>query len=221
MRTNKLQIYTGCMASGKSNELLRWYKFSPLNFDVYTFGKDGFITSRNTYYTKMKAFTIHHPMQILYELNGDSRVSNKNLILDECQFFTDWQLWQIEELYERYERIYLAGLDWLDIGLAFKKTQFFECVIQEGYKLPFGYSHTQLIAKNDITGINDARISMRFCDVGGEEADIIDKTNYFNVSYKQAFNSSDAVHKIKKSEFIRTLENQELYPTKKKRVKVI
>lgn len=201
MRTNKLHIYTGCMASGKSNELLRWYKFSPLNFDLYTFGKDGFISSRNVYYKKTEAISIESPNQI-----GVGGNRKNNLILDECQFFNEWKLSDIELLHDKYQKIYLAGLDWLDMNATFMRTQFYECLIVGGYQLPFGYVHTQLVAKNDLTGVNDARISMRFCDV----TDIIDKSNYFNVSYSEAFDRGNKAHSLRKSDFVRAYERKDL-----------
>jgi len=173
---SKLTIYTGCMCSGKSRALINAYKRAPLDFDVYTFGKDN-IVSRGAYAGRIEANKI--------ERLGQIQVTNKNLIIDECQFYTLWQIQDVDNLVHKYENVYLAGLDWIqpEGSTEFDKTNFYDYICADLHALDCFYSLNGLLAKNDITGEYDARISKRYENA----TDILSKDSYYNINFKQAF----------------------------------
>lgn len=173
----KLTIYTGCMASGKSKALIEAFKNAPLETDVYLFG-NGNISSRGADLSEINAINI--------TLLSEIKPTNKNLIIDECQFFCDWAIYDLIVLFEHYDNVYLAGLDWIQrLGQDFSyTTQFYRNICTELYHFPFEYTVHGLLAKNDITGEMDARISKR----KEGATDVRDKSNYINVNFNQAFN---------------------------------
>ena len=177
---SKLTIYTGCMCSGKSMLLIRAYRLRPLDTDVYTFGK-GDIVSRGGYRTRLTGTQI--------ESLADIKRVKKNVIIDECQFYKSWDIDNVIKLASNYERIYLAGLDWIQLTellsgeRVFVQTNFYKAICSQLYSYPFLYNHYGLLAKNDVTGVLDARISKRYENAVG----IINKDNYFNINFKQAF----------------------------------
>lgn len=177
---SKLTIYTGCMCSGKSMLLIRAYRLRPLDTDVFTFG-NGDIVSRGGYRTRLTGIQI--------ESLDDIKPVKKNLIVDECQFYKSWDIEEVNNLCNQYERVYLAGLDWIQLtellsgDKVFVQTNFYKEICSQLYKLSCLYNHYGLLAKNDVTGVLDARISKRYENAVG----IINKDNYFNINFKQAF----------------------------------
>lgn len=173
----KLTIYTGCMCSGKSRALIKAFKNAPLDFDVYTFGK-GDIVSRGAYAGRIEAVNIGY----LYEIKH----TKKHLIIDECQFNNFWYIGKVIELCQQYEKVYLAGLDWIqpEGSDTFIHTDFAKTICGGLHEFPFEYTLYGLLAKNDITGVQDARISKRKEGV----TDVINKDNYININFSQAFN---------------------------------
>ncbi len=165
------------MCSGKSRALIKAFKNAPLDTDVYTFGK-GNIVSRGAYAGRIEAINI--------ERLGEIKPTRKNLIIDECQFSETWTIEKVIELCKQYEKVYLAGLDWIQPKGCdtFVRTWFFKYVIAELYEFPFEYTLYGLLAKNDITGVLDARISKR----KEGATDVINKDNYININFQQAFN---------------------------------
>ncbi len=165
------------MCSGKSRALIKAFKNAPLDTDVYTFGK-GDIVSRGAYVGRIEAINI--------ERFGEIKHTKKNLIIDECQFSETWTIEKVVELCYAYEKVYLAGLDWIqpEGSNTFKGTQFYKEVCRELGRFPFEYTVYGLLAKNDITGVQDARISKR----KEGATDVINKDNYININFQQAFN---------------------------------
>jgi hypothetical protein len=164
------------MCSGKSRALINAHKRAPLDFDVYTFGKED-IVSRGAYAGRITANKI--------ERLGEIQVNHKNLIIDECQFYTSWQIQDVDNLVNKYENVYLAGLDWIqekETGF-FETTDFYNTISTSSIHFPFLYTLNGLLAKNDITGELDARISKRYENA----TDILSKDSYYNINFKQAF----------------------------------
>lgn len=165
------------MCSGKSRALIKAFKTAPLDFDVYTFGK-GKIVSRGAYLSQIEANNIT-------QMSDIKSPFKKHIIIDECQFFDEWSISKVRDLCKTYERVYLAGLDWIQTTPydTFVQTQFYENVCGMLHKFPFEYTLYGLLAKNDLTGAIDARISKRKDGV----TDVINKNNYININFQQAF----------------------------------
>lgn len=168
-----LRIYTGCMGSGKSEALINEILTFPTNSDecdIYTFGKQPFIHSRNG--KKVEAKCIE---------NLDKMGSNKYLFIDECQFhYWTWVEW--EKIIDRYEYIGLAGLDIMQDPI---RHEFHASELSHGayyYRFPFQVQLNKLVGKCDITGQQNATHSFRFRDA----KDVRDRDNYVSLSEKEA-----------------------------------
>jgi len=166
-----LEIYTGCMGSGKSATLINVLeRISIYKCDVYTFGNQPFIHSRNG--ERIKAIPIK---------DLDNLGSNKCVLIDECQFhYWTWVEW--EKLIDRYNHIYLAGLDIMQdpIRHEFYKSDFVGSFFQQVF--PMNVSFNRLVGKCDITGHENATHSFRFRDA----KDVRDRNNYVSLSKNEA-----------------------------------
>lgn len=159
------------MGSGKSEALIN--VFGNLDFDqcdVYTFGNQPFIHSRNG--GRIPAIPIK---------DLDNLGNRQSVLIDECQFHC-WNLVEWEKLIERYKWIHLAGLDIMQnvIDCKYYKSDFFNSAFIQCF--PLGVFLHRLVGKCDITGQQNATHSFRFSDA----KDVRDRDNYVSLSEKEA-----------------------------------
>jgi len=113
MKRGVIEVITGCMFSGKSEELIRRIKRAKIakqNVQVFKSSLDtrydeGSVVSHSG--AKVEAISIDHPEGIIAKIEDGTEV----VAIDEAQFFNDRIIYVIEFLADKGLRIIVAGLD--------------------------------------------------------------------------------------------------------------
>ncbi|NLI55621.1 thymidine kinase [bacterium] len=113
MKRGVIEVITGCMFSGKSEELIRRIKRAKIakqNVQVFKSSLDtrydeGSVVSHSG--AKVEAISIDHPEGIIAKIEDGTEV----VAIDEAQFFNDRIIYVIEFLADKGLRVIVAGLD--------------------------------------------------------------------------------------------------------------
>ncbi len=113
MKKGIIEVITGCMFSGKSEELIRRIKRARIakqKVQVFKSSIDtrydvGSIVSHSG--AKVEAISIDHPEEIIAKIDDDTEV----VAIDEAQFFNEKIVYVVEFLADKGLRVIVAGLD--------------------------------------------------------------------------------------------------------------
>ncbi len=113
MKKGWIEVITGCMFSGKSEELIRRVRRAKIARQKVQVFK----SSLDTRYdeakvvshsgAKVEAISVDHPEEIIAKIDNDTQV----VAIDEAQFFSEKIVDVIEFLADRGIRVIVAGLD--------------------------------------------------------------------------------------------------------------
>lgn len=113
MKRGIIEVITGCMFSGKSEELIRRIKRARIakqNVQVFKSTLDTRYDEKSVVShsgAKVEAISIDHPEKIIAKIENDTEV----VAIDEAQFFNDRIIYVIEFLADKGLRVIVAGLD--------------------------------------------------------------------------------------------------------------
>ncbi|MBC7194409.1 MAG: thymidine kinase [Caldisericia bacterium] len=113
MKKGVIEVITGCMFSGKSEELIRRIKRARIakqNVQVFKSTLDTRYDEKSIVShsgAKVEAISIDHPEEIILKIEDSTQV----VAIDEAQFFNDKIIYVIEFLADKGLRVIVAGLD--------------------------------------------------------------------------------------------------------------